>query len=350
MVRAWMFASIALVPAAIAMAQTTTNPRSLEGLWYAEARYGPDVRGTLRILQRGDVLVADISGFTVPVKKQGKALSFDLPDGKGSFRGLRNGTAIEGQWIQGMTASSGTRFATPVVLRADGAGRWQGEVVPDDDHMTYYLPLTRAAEGRYSTYLRNPERNQGIFLGATRLEQDGNLVRLIGTRRGQKDEATIGAGHLDPDSGLLSIPIQGETFNFMPDHEVASAFYPRGNPPERYHYSPPVQVDDGWPVSTLAKEGIDQATIEKFVQKLIDMQQDGVSTSQVHSLLIARHGKLVLEEYFHGYDRDTPHDLRSASKSWTNALIGAAMQSGVPIRLDTPVYQTIAATVRATRT
>jgi CubicO group peptidase (beta-lactamase class C family) len=347
MVRAWMFASIALVPAAIAMAQTTTNPRSLEGLWYAEARYGPDVRGTLRILQRGDVLVADISGFTVPVKKQGKALSFDLPDGKGSFRGLRNGTAIEGQWIQGMTASSGTRFATPVVLRADGAGRWQGEVVPDDDHMTYYLPLTRAAEGRYSTYLRNPERNQGIFLGATRLEQDGNLVRLIGTRRGQKDEATIGAGHLDPDSGLLSIPIQGETFNFMPDHEVASAFYPRGNPPERYHYSPPVQVDDGWPVSTLAKEGIDQATIEKFVQKLIDMQQDGVSTSQVHSLLIARHGKLVLEEYFHGYDRDTPHDLRSASKSWTNALIGAAMQSGVPIRLDTPVYQTMLGKVPA---
>jgi len=55
----------------------------------------------------------------------------------------------------------------------------------------------------------------------------------------------------------------------------------------------------------------------------------------------------VLEEYFHGYDRDTPHDLRSASKSWTNVLIGAAMQSGVPIRLDTPVYQTMLGAVPA---
>jgi CubicO group peptidase (beta-lactamase class C family) len=70
-----------------------------------------------------------------------------------------------------------------------------------------------------------------------------------------------------------------------------------------------------------------------------------VGASQVHSLLIARHGKLVLEEYFHGYDRDTPHDTRSASKSWTNVLIGAAMQAGVPIRLDTPVYRTMLGSV-----
>ncbi|HEX6661371.1 MAG TPA: serine hydrolase domain-containing protein [Sphingomicrobium sp.] len=341
MFRAWMFVSIALVPTATAIAQTTAKSPSLEGLWYAEARYGPDVRGTLMILPRGGALVADIAGFTVPVKKQGKSLSFELPDGKGSFRGTQSGTTIEGQWIQGMTTSSGTRFATPVVLRSAGAGSWRGQVVPEDDHMTFYLPIARAADGRYSTYLRNPERNNGIFLGVSRIEQDRDVVRLIGTRRGQKKEEVIATGRRDPDSGYLSIPIQGETFNFMPDHEVSSSFYPRGNPPERYRYSPPVQLNDGWPVSTLSKEGIDQATIEKFVQKLIDMKQDGVSTSQVHSLLIARHGKLVLEEYFHGADRDTPHDLRSASKSWTNALIGAAMQSGVRIRLDTPVYQTM---------
>ena len=260
---------------------------------------------------------------------------------------MRDGPVIEGQWIRSVTASSGTRFATPIVLRADSRGLWHGKVVPDDNHMTYYLPLTRTSEGRYSAYLRNPERNQGIFLGASRLEQDGTSLRLLGTRRGRKDEALIGAGQVDPESGQFSLPIQGEAFNFARDTETSSRFYPRGRPAERYHYSPPVQLDDGWPVSTLAKEGIDQAAIEKFVQKLIDMPMDGVSASQVHSLLIARHGKLVLEEYFHGYDRDTPHDLRSASKSWTNALIGAAMQSGVPVRLDTPVYRTMLGSVPA---
>lgn len=199
--------------------------------------------------------------------------------------------------------------------------------------MTHYLPISRGADGRYSTYLRNPERNQGVFLRVNAVELDGNAVRLLGTRRGQKQQEVLAEGRRDADSGTFSIPIQGTTFDFAPDATASSPFYPRGKSPERYHYSPPVQLDDGWPVSTLAKEGIDQAAIEKFVQKLIDMQQDGVSTSQVHSLLIARHGKLVLEEYFHGYDRDTPHDLRSASKSWTNALIGAAMEAGVPIRL-----------------
>lgn len=211
--------------------------------------------------------------------------------------------------------------------------------------MTYYLPVSRGPEGRHSTYLRNPERNQGIFLGVSRIEADGDTVRLVGTRRGQKEETMIASGTRDPESGSFSIPLFGSTFDFRRDTESSSSFYARANPPERYRYSPPVLLDDGWPVSTLEKEGIDQEAIERFVQKLIDMPQNSVSTSQVHSLLVARNGKLVLEEYFHGYDRDTPHDLRSASKSWTNVLIGAAMQAGVPIRLDTPVYQTMLGSV-----
>lgn len=325
--------------AAAAYAQSA-NP-NLEGLWVAKERYGPDIRGPLMILPRKGRLVADIAGFVLPVQQQANRLSFELPDGNGCFRGLRNDALIQGHWIQRVTAENRIAYATPVVLRSDERERWRGEVVPLDEHMTFYLPLKQDADGRYSTYLRNPERNQGLFIGARRLEKADESVRLIGTRRGQMGEMVIGKGHRDPDSGLISIPIAGAVINFARDTDHSSAFYPRGNPGERYHYSPPVQLDDGWPVSTLEKEGIDQTAMEKFVQKLIDMPMDSVSSSQIHSLLIARHGRLVLEEYFHGHARDTPHDTRSASKSWTSVLIGAAMQSGVPIRLDTPVYQTM---------
>lgn len=347
MLRSFCLASLILMPPSAALAQPASGSGqvTLEGLWAAKQRYGPDIRGTLMILRRGDGLVADIAGFTVPVTQTGRALTFELPDGKGSFRGVRSGKAIEGQWIQESTVEGGTRYATPVVLRQDARGHWRGQVAPRDDRITYYLPVSRGPDGRYATYLRNPERNQGIFLGATLLERDGETVRLIGVPRGRKEPSVIGAGRIDTDSGSMAIPIQGEWFNFAREEAGTSAFYPRGNPAERYRYSPPVQLDDGWPVSTLEKEGIDQAAIERFVQKLIDMPQDSVSTSQIHSLLIARRGKLVLEEYFHGHDRDSPHDLRSASKSWTNVLIGAAMQAGVPIRLDTPVYQTMLGSV-----
>ena len=323
------------------------QPQTLEGLWVGAERYGPDIRGALMIRPRGNALIADIAGFAVPVRQSENRFSFELPDGKGSFRGIGNGAVIEGQWIQQVTVEGGTRYATPIILRADGRGRWRGTVAPRDDHMTYYLPVTRGADGNYATYLRNPERNQGVFLGVSRIEQDGDSIRLVGTRRGQEQESVVATGRRDADNGTLVIPIFGNTFDFRRDTTTSSPFYARGKTPEPYHYSPPVQLDDGWPVSTLEKEGIDRAAIERFVQKLIDMPQDGISTSQIHSLLIARHGKLVLEEYFHGYDRDTPHDTRSASKSWTNVLIGAAMQAGVPIRLDTPVYRTMLGSVPA---
>ena len=340
----WLSCASLLIVVASAQPAATTD---LEGLWVAHAHYGRDVHGKLMILRRGDGLVADIAGFSVPVKQQGKKLSFELPDGKGSFRGEHLGGEIDGQWIQRKTVASGARYATPLILRAEGDGRWTGMVVPCEDQMTHYLPITRDAEGRYSTYLRNPERNQGVFYGVSRIEQIEDTVRLVGTRRGQKEESIIAAGRRNLENGTFSLPLQWSTFDFARDTDSSSPFYPRGNPPERYVYTPPVKLDDGWPVSTLEKAGIDRAMIEKFVQKLIDMRQENVSTSQVHSVLIARHGKLVLEEYFHGFDRETPHDLRSASKSWTNVLIGAAMQAGVPIRLDSPVFETMLGSVPA---
>ena len=196
--RRLLCALLLLVAAASAQPASTMD---LEGLWVAQAHYGPDVHGKLMILRRGDGLVADIAGFSVAVKQQGKKLSFDLPDGKGSFRGEQVGGEIDGHWIQPVTVESGASYATPLVLRADGTDRWTGEVVPRADHMTWYLPITRGAGSRYSTYLRNPERNIGVFLGVSRIEQDGDTVRLLGTRRGQQKESVIATGPRDPETG-----------------------------------------------------------------------------------------------------------------------------------------------------
>ena len=188
---------------AVAASAEPAATMDLEGLWAAHARFGPDVHGTLMILKRGDGIVADIAGFSVPVQQQGRKLSFELPDGKGSFRGEHIGGEIDGQWIQAVTVESGARYATPLVLRADGDGRWTGQVQPRADHMTYYLPVTRGSDGRYATYLRNPERNQGLFLGVSRIEQEGDSIRLIGTRRGQEKESVIATGSFDPEAGSV---------------------------------------------------------------------------------------------------------------------------------------------------
>jgi CubicO group peptidase (beta-lactamase class C family) len=79
--------------------------------------------------------------------------------------------------------------------------------------------------------------------------------------------------------------------------------------------------------------------MERLVQSIVDMNMDEPDAPEIHALLVARHGRLVLEEYFHGFSREKLHTLRSAGKSISGTTIGAAMHAGAPIRLDSRVYQ-----------
>jgi len=316
----------------------------LSGLWAARIRYGPGIPGPLTIFRDGREWHADFAGFRIQARVTVDTVSFTLRDSKGAFRGKLSGGKIAGHWISDITRATGSPFSTPVVLESNGANRWDGNVPPFDDTFTYYLPLRRQSDGTYATYLRNPERNQGRFIPVSRLELKDTVVKLIG-HRGSQPDRTLAEGRYD--EGRMHIVIGGEAYDFIRVADSSSAFFPRGNPPRRYTYTPPLALDDGWPVATVEDVGIARAPIEQFVQKLIDMPMDSLTTSQIHSVLIARHGKLVVEEYFHGYNRYQPHDTRSASKSWVAVLLGAAMKDGVPIKLSTPVYQTMLGTVPA---
>ncbi len=88
--------------------------------------------------------------------------------------------------------------------------------------------------------------------------------------------------------------------------------------------SPPKQITDGWPVSFLAKQGIDEIIIEDLHNKIADNYY-----SNVHSVLIIRNGYLVFEEYYNGYDIDDLHRLYSITKSVSSGLIGIAIEKNI---------------------
>jgi CubicO group peptidase (beta-lactamase class C family) len=96
--------------------------------------------------------------------------------------------------------------------------------------------------------------------------------------------------------------------------------------------SPPDLLDDGWPVSSLEAEGLDQERLMEL-ERLIE---EGKIPAP-DSLLIARHGKLVYERYWNGFHRDKPHDLRSATKSMTSMLVGMALEQQLLPGVDTPI-------------
>jgi hypothetical protein len=62
---------------------------------------------------------------------------------------------------------------------------------------------------------------------------------------------------------------------------------------------------------------------------------DGVYPD-VRSILVYQAGALRLEEYFYGYDRNQPHQMRSFTKSVIALLAGAAVDRG-KLRADEPV-------------
>jgi CubicO group peptidase (beta-lactamase class C family) len=49
---------------------------------------------------------------------------------------------------------------------------------------------------------------------------------------------------------------------------------------------------------------------------------------EITSIVVIHEGKLLLEEYFNGANRNTLHDTRSAGKSFTSTLMGIAINDG----------------------
>jgi CubicO group peptidase (beta-lactamase class C family) len=317
----------------------TVQAQDLTGLWKAQQWFGPYARGPVLIERTPQGWTADFAGHLLPVQVRDSELQFALPDDAGKFEGRLERNRIAGQWITPPSRTSGFRYGSPVTLTADGNDRWRGVITPRDDRYTLFLMVQQRPDGTLGAYLRNPDRNDGVFNDVTQVVRDGKAVRLMGHLRGQKTDQVLFEGTYDSEEELLSIayPNRGGTYDFRRDGDN-SDFYPRGKKPQRYVYRAPPARNDGWMTGTLEQAQIDRAAIEKFVQMLIDMPMESVHTPQVHGVLIARHGKLVFEEYFHGEHRDRLHDTRSAAKSLTATLIGAAMHAKAPLQLSTPVY------------
>jgi CubicO group peptidase (beta-lactamase class C family) len=74
------------------------------------------------------------------------------------------------------------------------------------------------------------------------------------------------------------------------------------------------------------------------MKAIIGTGQKASGTPAIQGVLAARHGKLVLEEYFYGFDQARLHDLRSVGNSITSTLVGIAIDQGAPFGLSSPVY------------
>src|ERR1035441_44341 len=86
---------------------------------------------------------------------------------------------------------------------------------------------------------------------------------------------------------------------------------------------PPADMHDGIAVGEIARTSLGVVTANAIVRAILDGTYE-----DVHSVLLYQNGRLVLEEYFYGYNAQRSHQLRSATKSVVSALAGIAIDRG----------------------
>jgi CubicO group peptidase (beta-lactamase class C family) len=112
-------------------------------------------------------------------------------------------------------------------------------------------------------------------------------------------------------------------------------------------YQVPAVRDDGWKTANADAVGVDSTKLANLTTAVRSWPELGV-----HAVLIERHGQLIYEEYFEGFDEkwgkslgkvsmtvETKHDLRSVTKSVVSALVGIAHGEGAIKSLDEPLIK-----------
>ncbi|MEM9057028.1 MAG: hypothetical protein AAGD86_06105, partial [Pseudomonadota bacterium] len=249
----------ALAAAAGANAQEAP-PGAWEGVWVAEGDFGPRLDGPVSLHRLDNGWLAQVQGESAVVRRTRQDdgtvhWAFSMLD-QGRFAGVQRpgGAAIAGHWLQPPGAIQGYPIATPVSLTPAGDDAFVGVLRPARQTVSLNIPLVPDRDGasdgasdgadRYRTFLRNPERNLGVWFRIESAVADGDALRFF-----DGDGQTLAvARSVEPGERFtLRFPRFGTTFDFTRrSREDAPGFYPRRDPKARVTLMRPAAVGDGW--------------------------------------------------------------------------------------------------------
>jgi CubicO group peptidase (beta-lactamase class C family) len=332
---------------------SATGSDPLIGIWASETTFGPFLAGELTVTRDASIWRATLSGATSSFDLVGDSVRFAFAGGLGRFRGVLtdDGRAIKGFWLRPSggiedrtdPGGSGQPFASPLVLESAGPGTWRGTVRPLEGRFTLYLRIFRDDDGSLVGAFRNPETNSRGGASRFRVAREGSTVRFSARPDTTRPEIVHTATLVAPDRLEIFWPdVDGALELARRAPEEALGFFPRPPREPPYAYERPPETGDGWATAAAREVGMEEAALTRLVQRLIETDPAELRPSLIHSLLVARQGKLVVEEYFFGFDRDTPHDVRSAGKTFASVMLGAAMMRGADVAPETPVYDLLA--------
>jgi len=305
----------------------------LVGIWGSELTFGPQVRGAISLERGRDRWVMRVAGFEASAPVSGDSVRIALTGGQGGLRADIDRTTgvVRGFWVQ--PAGNLPAYASPIRFTKAREDAWTGVVAPVEDRFSLYLQVQRLADGTLKAVLRNPEINWNGRAPWFRIVHEGDHVAFIEPTSGKKRYTQS----YDSAQRQIAFDFDGPVILRPRQPDQAVGFFPRPPSAPSYEYRVPVPRGDGWQTARAASVGLDEARLQSLVRRIATTDPATDSAPLIHSLLIARHGKLVLDEYFTGQDADLPHDLRSASKMFLSVMAGIAMDHGARFNMETPV-------------
>jgi CubicO group peptidase (beta-lactamase class C family) len=202
--------------------------------------------------------------------------------------------------------------------------------------------------GPYDFVYELMPNEQGIG-GASHMIRDGKQLTLVpivgGSLAGKKVELRFRGvpsylGRIDLQAGRITGGHPGApAYAELNLTKVAKADWPmvppKPIPPAgepAYVWTRPADLGDGWQTEKPSEVGIDPEAVDSTVNAILS----GVAGT-VHSFLVVRDGRLVVEEYFHGWKADDLHRIASCTKSISSLLVGIAIDQGRIAGVEVPL-------------
>jgi len=213
-------------------------------------------------------------------------------------------------------------------------GTWQGLL--SDTGLRILFRFERTAGGAMRVLLNSPDEGTGTKpQSAFRL--DGQSLHLEFDAVDVSFDGQVLPTGSDLD-GVLTVS-SGRTFSLpmkRVDPGTIPYFLPRiktnGDQEFEFNYQAPEQVEGDWPVGMLSPAS--KPELVDVLERVLDQSLVGIE-----SVLIAKNGNLIVEEYFYGFDRDEAHQCRSVTKSVGSLLIGIALDQRLIPGVETPIAE-----------
>ena len=195
-------------------------------------------------------------------------------------------------------------------------GKWNILMIDYLKSQSLYLSVENGSEDEYQAYpIWGDDRFTGTW--CANFNKNKDTISFSDFKTGLQFK-----GVLKPSEILLSINLGNKTITQVSfkktedDWKIGNLLANRST-----------QINDGWKLST------NQLLLLKMENDI-----NNKKLNKTESVIIAKNGKIIYENYFSGFNAIIPHDMRSASKSISSAIVGVTIDNKFIKCTDQSIY------------